>query len=148
MASRLTQVGVQNADGFALNVSNYQKNSDLIAYANAIRAAGVNKNYVIDTSRNGNGPNANNDWCNPPGRALGHPPAHPTDVPGLDAYLWVKVPGESDGTCNGGPDAGTWWRDLSPLLNLTARLPTATLTPTSMRGRSMRNFGRHITQTR
>ena len=113
MASRLTQVGVQNADGFALNVSNYQKNSDLIAYANAIRAAGVNKNYVIDTSRNGNGPNANNDWCNPPGRALGHPPAHPTDVPGLDAYLWVKVPGESDGTCNGGPDAGTWWRDLA-----------------------------------
>jgi endoglucanase len=23
--------------------------------------------------------------------------------------LWVKVPGESDGECGGGPPAGTWW---------------------------------------
>ncbi|MET0953525.1 MAG: hypothetical protein ABWX57_09565 [Aeromicrobium sp.] len=23
---------------------------------------------------------------------------------------WVKHPGESDGTCNGGPAAGLWWR--------------------------------------
>jgi endoglucanase len=27
----------------------------------------------------------------------------------LDAYLWVKAPGESDGSCNGGPYAGAWW---------------------------------------
>jgi endoglucanase len=25
--------------------------------------------------------------------------------------LWVKRPGESDGSCNGGPAAGQWWRD-------------------------------------
>ena len=33
----------------------------------------------------------------------------PTAEPGkklVDAYLWVKRPGESDGTCNGGPAAG------------------------------------------
>jgi endoglucanase len=23
--------------------------------------------------------------------------------------LWIKRPGESDGTCNGGPPAGTFW---------------------------------------
>jgi len=27
----------------------------------------------------------------------------------IDAYLWIKRPGESDGTCNGGPAAGGWW---------------------------------------
>ena len=27
----------------------------------------------------------------------------------LDALLWVKHPGDSDGTCNGGPKAGMWW---------------------------------------
>ena len=26
-----------------------------------------------------------------------------------DAELWVKAPGESDGPCNGGPQAGAWW---------------------------------------
>ena len=31
----------------------------------------------------------------------------------LDAYLWVKAPGESDGTCNGGPYAGAWWPDYA-----------------------------------
>jgi endoglucanase len=31
----------------------------------------------------------------------------------LDAYLWVKVPGESDGPCNGGPPAGSWWQEYA-----------------------------------
>jgi endoglucanase len=29
----------------------------------------------------------------------------------VDAYLWLKKPGESDGTCNGGPKAGEFWLD-------------------------------------
>ncbi|MFG2519105.1 glycoside hydrolase family 6 protein [Streptomyces sp. NPDC048527] len=42
--------------------------------------------------------------------ALWAPP--PTTLTGddtLDAYLWIKRPGESDGTCRGGPSAGQWW---------------------------------------
>ena len=42
------------------------------------------------------------DWCNPPGRGLGDRPAA-NPVPSnalLDAYLWVKTPGQSDGQCN------------------------------------------------
>jgi len=31
----------------------------------------------------------------------------------VDAYLWIKTPGESDGTCNGGPKAGQWWADYA-----------------------------------
>jgi endoglucanase len=80
--------------------------------------------YVIDTSRDGLGPwqypasygtppggdGAALDWCNAPGRALGPRPAAQPDPahPLLDAYLWIKTPGESDGTCNrAGAPAGS-----------------------------------------
>ncbi len=37
----------------------------------------------------------------PPGRALGETPTTKTADPLVDAYLWVKRPGESDGECKG-----------------------------------------------
>lgn len=63
---------------------------------------------MIDTSRNGAGPTDDAlYWCNPTGRALGTPPTTATAGPHADAYLWVKRPGESDGTCDRGePQAG------------------------------------------
>ena len=42
------------------------------------------------------------DWCNPPGRGLGPAPTLDTGEPLVDAYLWVKIPGESDGECTRG----------------------------------------------
>src|SRR6478736_4325528 len=39
------------------------------------------------------------DWCNPPDRGLGYRPTANTGHPLVDAYLWVKIPGESDGQC-------------------------------------------------
>lgn len=77
---------------------------------------------VIDTSRNGwggpnrpTGPSAHpdldtavnesrvdrrahkNNWCNQVGAGLGERP-RATPAPGIDAYVWVKPPGESDGS--------------------------------------------------
>jgi endoglucanase len=52
MATRLRRAGVGKADGFALNVSNYRTNPELIAYTRQIGSW----HYVIDTSRNGQGP--------------------------------------------------------------------------------------------
>jgi endoglucanase len=66
---------------------------------------------VIDTSRNGAGPAPDSplNWCNPSGRALGTPPTAETGGAHADAYLWIKRPGESDGTCDSGdPPAGTF----------------------------------------
>ena len=63
---------------------------------------------VGDTSRNGLGPTADNQWCNPDGRALGDRPSTQTGLAYVDAFLWVKAPGESDGACAGAPAAGTW----------------------------------------
>ncbi|WP_449385874.1 glycoside hydrolase family 6 protein [Cellulomonas soli] len=110
-ANRLNQIGFQYAVGFALNTSNYQTTADSRAYGEQVSALLGGKGFVVDTSRNGNG--SNGEWCNPRGRALGDRPALVDDATHLDALLWVKSPGESDGTCNGGPAAGAWWQDVA-----------------------------------
>ncbi len=80
--------------------------------------------FVIDTSRNGRGPLdtapfaaapydqpagvisalKSGAWCNPPGAGAGLRPTASTGIELVDAYLWIKTPGESDGACaiNGG----------------------------------------------
>ncbi|MFD6286585.1 glycoside hydrolase family 6 protein [Streptomyces sp. NPDC060205] len=118
----LQQSGIARADGFALNVSNFQTNEDSSAYGDKLSAALGDKHFVIDSSRNGNGPRTGTDsWCNPPGRALGVAPTAVTGAPLIDAYLWVKRPGESDGTCRGGPAAGQWWPSYALELARNAR---------------------------
>lgn len=113
IASRLNQAGISKADGFTLNVSNFYTTADNISYGQSVSSAVNNKHFIIDTSRNGNGPATDNQWCNPAGRALGERPTLQTGNSLIDAYLWIKAPGESDGTCNGGPNAGTWWADYA-----------------------------------
>ncbi len=208
-ASRLVQAGVERADGFFLNVSNYQFTanstqyggwvSSCIAYATAVNpgdfggcpnqywnggplpakiavllgewtgvalnnygewsddsdvpelnTSGINLRYagmlggveptthfVIDTSRNGQGPwdpsgkgySDAQDWCNPPDRGLGIKPTMDTGNDLVDAYLWVKIPGELDGECTRGlgpagttvdpewglidPAAGAWFPEMA-----------------------------------
>jgi len=111
MARLLREAGVDKVRGFASNVSNFETTADERAYDQRISEALGGAHYVIDTSRNGNGPTADQAWCNPPGRRLGDRPRVVEDGTGLDATLWIKNPGESDGSCNGGPPAGQWWPD-------------------------------------
>ena len=181
IAARLAQAGVQQAQGFFTNVSNFNLNnyeskfdtwvSECMAFANDPEQGGwrlgnysycasqyysplgtVDPNnistwvytdewyqqnmgtavptthFLIDTSRNGQGTlNAsiyanppynqptsvvqtltNGSWCNPPARGLGTHPTASTGVSLLDAYLWVKTPGQSDGTCDAAGGARAW----------------------------------------
>lgn len=109
----------------------------------ALNTSGINWRYgsavpvtsfVIDTGRNGVGPWAPGaypdpqTWCNPPDRGLGLPPTANTGLALVDAYLWVKIPGESDGACTRGlgppgttvdpewglidPPAGAWFPQM------------------------------------
>jgi endoglucanase len=201
---RLLQAGIQDADGFYLNVSNYQFTANSVEYGTWIskcityvtavtpgdygscgnqywnggpatswtgaamdryqewrsepysgepadlawNTVGINSRYdsilgatqptthfVIDTSRNGQGPwqppdyPDPQDWCNPPDRGLGLRPTADTGIALLDAYLWVKIPGESDGECTRGlgpagetvdpewglidPGAGQWFPEMA-----------------------------------
>jgi endoglucanase len=113
-----------------------------LRYQNMLGDVEPTAHYVIDTSRNGEGPwrppvsppyPDPQDWCNPPARELGLAPTLDTDVPLVDAYLWVKIPGESDGECTRGlgpagetvdpewgridPPAGRWFPEMA--LDLT-----------------------------
>ena len=98
-AARAVRADIANsADGISTNVSNYRSSSAEIAYAKAvIQATGVSRlQAVIDTSRNGNGP-LGSEWCDPAGRAIGTPSTTETNDAKIDAFLWVKLPGEADG---------------------------------------------------
>jgi endoglucanase len=97
-------------------------------YAANMGTAVASTHFVVDTSRNGQGPNsmqsfaaapfnqpsavisklASGNWCNPPGSGLGLRPTSATGVPLLDAYLWVKIPGESDGQCDAAGGVRAW----------------------------------------
>jgi endoglucanase len=108
IARRLKKVAIAKADGFALNVSNFRATDELTAFGTDLSNRLNGAHFVIDTSRNGQGPRGTR-WCNPPGRGLG---AQPTTEAGnalIDAFLWIKTPGESDGECGKAPKAGVWW---------------------------------------
>src|SRR5215207_8080929 len=198
-AHRLSQAGIERADGFFLNVSNYRLSEHLVKYGTWISKClafatnpaswGLNhfdwcasqyypaqpndfstwgltdqwytdnvesqtwwyspsllKHFVIDTSRNGRGPWTPTasypdaqDWCNPPGRGLGRQTTANTGNTLVDAYLWVKIPGESDGECTRGlgpggttvdpewgqidPPAGQWFPDMALELAQNANPP-------------------------
>jgi endoglucanase len=175
MTQRLLAANVQQAQGFYLNVSNYQPDPELIDYGTWISdciamvtnpanfafnhpdfcasqyfpatqsdfstwglttafytanmgTSVATTHFVIDSSRNGDGPNnmtsfanapfnqpasvisslASANWCNPPASGLGLKPTTSTGVPLLDAYLWVKTPGQSDGQCDAAGGARAW----------------------------------------
>ncbi len=112
-ANLLNQVGIADADGFSLNTSNYQSTPDNIAYGQKVRSLVGNKSFLVDTSRNGTNPNGSTEWCNPRNRSLGRAPTFDTGTEGVAAFIWGKRPGESDGSCNGGPAAGNWWREIA-----------------------------------
>jgi len=107
-AATLNSAGVRSSDGIFSNVSNFMTTASEVSYDKQVLAAlgnPSNLHIVVDTSRNGNGPAAGNPWCDPSGRALGQNPTANTGDAAVDAYLWIKPPGESDGCADA---AGTF----------------------------------------
>jgi cellulase/cellobiase CelA1 len=109
---------MEHARGFSLNVSNFIETSRCLQYGadvlGILEKEGITgKSFVVDTGRNGAGPFRGQPeaWCNPPGRALGDPPRE--GPPPADALLWIKPPGDSDGTCRQGPTAGRFWPEYA-----------------------------------
>ncbi|MFJ5262722.1 glycoside hydrolase family 6 protein [Streptomyces sp. NPDC088387] len=111
-AALLRQAGAASpasSDGIFSNVSNFHHTADEIAYDRRVLDAlgGPDSlGAVIDTSRNGNGAPPDGEWCDPAGRRIGRAPTLDTGEDRIDAYLWVKLPGESDG-CKGTPGTFT-----------------------------------------
>ncbi|MEU7750865.1 glycoside hydrolase family 6 protein [Micromonospora sp. NPDC049171] len=131
-ANRLRAAGVQYADGFFTNVSNYNSTSSEANFGRAVISAlngmGISgKRQVIDTSRNGG---ASGDWCGDDNtdRRIGQYPTTNTGDSNIDAYLWVKPPGEADG-CR--YTAGSFQPDLAFSLANGAPNPPTTAPPTT-----------------
>ncbi|MGH3169159.1 MAG: glycoside hydrolase family 6 protein [Trebonia sp.] len=94
-----------DANGVFTDVSNFEWTNDELYYGQQILddIGDQSLHLVIDTSRNGAGPDST--WCDPSGRALGLDPTANTGYSYVDAFLWVKPPGESDGCAD---PAGTF----------------------------------------
>jgi endoglucanase len=108
MATRLHEAGVSKARGFFTNVANYNTEDDEREYAERLAdLLGGDVHYVIDVGRNGQG--WRGTWCNGVGAGLGRTPRVAVNGDRIDAFLWVKTPGASDGRCTGGPGAGKWF---------------------------------------
>ena len=112
--------GADRIRGFAVNVSNYDParepaakksgpddpSQDELGYVDDL-AAGLakvgitGKGYIIDTSRNGKGESARRPATGATSRARASARARrAAPAPNIDAYFWVKTPGESDGTAD------------------------------------------------
>ncbi|MBS4751757.1 glycoside hydrolase family 6 protein [Nocardioides sp. zg-ZUI104] len=120
MAKRLVRAGAKHARGFSTNVANFRATSAEQAYGTAVRKElrrlkVKRARFVIDTSRNGS-PSAvrPGEWCNPRGARVG-PAPKVIGRGGLDARLWVKPPGESDGVCAPGDVPGGQWSSVAAL---------------------------------
>jgi len=141
--------------------------NDELSYAQAFRNAAVSAGFasnigmLIDTSRNGWGGSARptgpstladlnaridasrvdrrihkGNWCNPSGAGLGERP-RAAPAAGIDAYVWIKPPGESDGSSTAIPnDEGkgfdrmcdpTYGGNARNNNNMTGALPNAPL---------------------
>jgi len=108
--------GADKIRGFATNVSNYNTLSDaegkklgpanpcpdertyVSKFSEELRRVGItNKQFIIDTARNGRAVRKTwGSWCNVKGAGLGARPVAGPDTQ-IDAYFWIKPPGESDG---------------------------------------------------
>jgi cellulose 1,4-beta-cellobiosidase len=119
-----------NRDGAALALTNPCANELIYVkmLAETLSMYGMpGKGFIIDTARNGKGGIRHQwgNWCNVKGAGLGERPrADP--IRGIDAYFWIKPPGESDGVSDptqprfdemcanidaapGAPQAGKWF---------------------------------------
>ena len=105
-AERLLSAGIADAEGFSVNVSNRQTTAASVAWGRELSDLVGHRPFVVDVSRNGIGPppdrkDRDDEWCNPAHQALGAPPTTRPGPTGVDALLWIKRPGESDGRCGG-----------------------------------------------
>ncbi len=76
-------------------------------------------------------------WCNVAGAGIGErPQATPPSVAAtyLDAFVWVKTPGASDGASAVGPDSPMIDRDCDPAATTSLGVPTGALSGAPPRG--------------
>ncbi|KAK2759053.1 hypothetical protein FQN54_003152 [Arachnomyces sp. PD_36] len=80
---------------------NYDEKKFVAAFGPLLEEAGFSAHFIVDTGRNGVQPTAQieqGDWCNVIDTGFGVRPTSDTGDALVDAFVWVKPGGESDGT--------------------------------------------------
>ncbi|KAK6218648.1 Glucanase [Colletotrichum higginsianum IMI 349063] len=110
--------------------SNFDEKRYIEALAPLLSAQGWDAQFIVDQGRSGKQPTGQEawgDWCNAIGTGFGPRPSTNTGSSLVDAFVWVKPGGESDGTSNTSavrydhncgkndalkpaPEAGTWFQ--------------------------------------
>ncbi|KAJ0160724.1 Exoglucanase 2 [Colletotrichum tanaceti] len=129
---------VSNYNGWSLSSpppytqgnSNFDEKRYIEALAPLLSAQGWDAHFIVDQGRSGKQPTGQEawgNWCNAVGTGFGPRPSTNTGSPLVDAFVWVKPGGESDGTSNTSaarydhncgkndalkpaPEAGTWFQ--------------------------------------
>merc|ERR1712050_473936 len=85
--------GLQAHWNWAHNEVNYVHVLDTVMQA---EMSGFRPKFVIDTGRNGKADARTvcANWCNPRGNGIGHVPSTSTPDARIDAFHWLKTPGE------------------------------------------------------
>ena len=129
IAANLASLELAPVAGIAVGTNGYRAASEQVAAGEAVLAAladaGVDVSgarigpdpgepglgIIVDTSRSGV-PVDEPEPCNPPQAGIGAPPRLLGEG-ALDAHVWIKRVGESDGACNGGPTRGQFSQALA-----------------------------------
>lgn len=121
IVKQLLATSSNKVKGISLNTSNYQSTSLLSTLCSNFQSAigSTDLHCIFDTSRNYNGGPSSDEWCNVKSAGIGAVPTSDTGMDNVDYLLWVKPPGDSDGTCSGrtsdamsGPAAGVYSDDI------------------------------------
>ncbi|KAF4808777.1 1,4-beta-D-glucan cellobiohydrolase CEL6A [Colletotrichum siamense] len=125
-----------SAPSYTTPNNNYDESKFHAALTPMLKTAGYPANYLVDQGRSGKQPTGQQiwgDWCNVKDAGFGARPTVKTGIDTLDAIVWVKPGGESDGTsnssatrydekCSSGssftpaPEAGTWFQEYFEML--------------------------------
>ncbi|TDZ49557.1 Exoglucanase 2 [Colletotrichum trifolii] len=124
---------VSNYNAWSLTVlgnANYDEKHFVEAFRPLLEAQGWPAQFIVDQGRSGKQPTGQEqwgDWCNAIGTGFGLRPSANTGSAIVDAFVWVKPGGESDGTSDStaarydhncgksdalkpAPEAGTWFQ--------------------------------------
>lgn len=121
---------LSSAPSYTTPNANYDESKYINAFSPMLESRGFPARFIVDTGRNGVQPTQQQqwgDWCNLRGTGFGVRPTTSTGSSLVDAFVWVKPGGESDGTsdtsaarydfhCGASsaltpaPEAGTWFQ--------------------------------------
>ncbi|KAK1966868.1 family 6 glycosyl hydrolase [Colletotrichum sublineola] len=128
--SNYNAYSVSSPPSYTQGNANYDEKHYIEALAPLLSAEGWDAKFIVDQGRSGKQPTGQlawGDWCNAIGTGFGLRPSADTGSTLVDAFVWVKPGGESDGTSDTtaarydlncgksdalkpAPEAGTWFQ--------------------------------------